>query len=136
MWTSTLPFSIPQTRESGKRISTLAQTRNTEQGGDSARQDRRKLGEGKKNFLRWRICRAVGREGKWGNVPRASARHFASGHVGKVREEGERLPRARPQELRRLLLSEDLESWSFLLHFSPPGGHFSRFNRNKKGCTG
>lgn len=55
---------------------------------------------------------------------------------GKVREEAERLPRATSQELPPQLLSEDLESRSFLLHFFPPGGHFYRFNRDNEGVLG
>lgn len=54
---------------------------------------------------------------------------------GKLRE-GERLPRARSQELLPLLSGEDMESQSFLLHFSPPGGHFSRFHCDKEGALG
>ena len=55
---------------------------------------------------------------------------------GGGREEGERLPRQRPQELPLLLLSEDLESWTFLLRFFPPRGHFPKFNCDRKGALG
>lgn len=135
MCTSTLPFSIPQNRESGKRISTLVQTRNTKWGGDSAPSRQKETGGGERKLppaenlqLPW--------EEKRGNVPRASARHFASGHVEKWRRREKGCPERDSQELPPLLLSEDLESWSFLFHFFPLGGHFSTFNPDKEGAQG
>lgn len=99
-------------------------------------QDRRKLGEGRKNFRRRRICSGRGKRREVGKCTSGVSQTLCLWACGKVKEEGERLPRARSQELPPLLLSEDLGSWSFLLHFFPPGGRFSRFNRDKERALG
>lgn len=107
------------------------------------RQDGRKLGEGRENFPRRRLCRGRGKTREVGKCTSGVSQTHSLWACGKVREEGggrregeERLPRARSQELPPQLLSEDRESWSFLLYFFPSGGHFSRFNRDKEGALG